>query len=91
MEGLNRREGVVMEFSGAELLISTLKEKCLNLILAEKFEDDFEAKDLEIYYVASAIERVENCNAMMKETSYYTRDSCLFYPEQALKDQKLID
>ena len=45
---MNKREGVVMEFSGRELLISTLKEKCLNLILAEKFDEDFEAKDAEL-------------------------------------------
>jgi len=45
MIGFDKKAEVVMEFTGRELLISTLKEKCLHLALAtEMCEDNLELK-----------------------------------------------
>jgi hypothetical protein len=47
MIGFDKKAEVVMEFTGRELLISTLKEKCLHLALATEMRED----NLELKYV----------------------------------------
>lgn len=70
---------ILAEFTGRELLMASIEEKCFHQVLTKIIEEDEnDDSDLEARFVEMLVNRLNECEEAFAQRGMFVADKCLF-------------